>query len=174
MATYLVTGASGFLGGELVGRLLERDDARIHALVRPSSQSRLAAKLRKWPNGADVEPEVGDLAQPLLGLSPSAIERLRGTVDHLVHLAAVYDMTADDAANEAANVGGTTHVVELANRLGVGCLHHVSSVAVAGEYPGHFTEEMFAEGQHLPSPYHRTKYEAERIVREQSTVPGRV
>jgi uncharacterized protein YbjT (DUF2867 family) len=36
MATYLVTGASGFLGGELVGRLLERDGAEVHALVRPS------------------------------------------------------------------------------------------------------------------------------------------
>src|SRR3954454_712410 len=98
MATYLVTGASGFLGGELVGRLLERDDARIHALVRPSSQSRLAGQLRKWPGGSEVEPEIGALGQPLLGLSPAAIERLRGTVDHLVHLAAVYDMTADDAA----------------------------------------------------------------------------
>ena len=69
MTTYLVTGASGFLGGELVGRLLERDERRIHTLVRPTSQSRLAAKLRKWPGGADVEPEVGDLAQPLLGMS---------------------------------------------------------------------------------------------------------
>ena len=44
-------------------------------------------------------------------VDPAAIERLHGTVDHLVHLAAVYDMTADDAANEAANVGGTANVV---------------------------------------------------------------
>ena len=174
MTTYLVTGASGFLGGELVGRLLQREAVRIHALVRPASQSRLAAKLRRWPGGADVEAEIGDLSEPFLGMSDSAVERLAGTVDHLVHLAAVYDMTADDASNEAANVDGTRHVVELANRLGVGCLHHVSSVAVAGEYPGRFTEEMFAEGQHLPSPYHRTKYEAERIVRTDASVPWRV
>ncbi|MEO6468435.1 MAG: SDR family oxidoreductase [Acidimicrobiia bacterium] len=174
MTTYLVTGASGFLGGELVGRLLARDDSHIHALVRPSSQSRLAAKLRKWPGGGDVEPQVGDLNRPRLGLSDSAIDDLAGTVDHLVHLAAIYDMTADDEANEAANVGGTANVVELANCLGVGCLHHVSSIAVAGEYPGAFNEEMFAEGQNLPSAYHRTKYEAERIVREQATVPWRV
>ena len=76
MTTYLVTGASGFLGGELVGRLLERDDAQVHALVRPASQSRLAAEAPEVARGADVEPEVGDLAQPLLGLSPAAIERL--------------------------------------------------------------------------------------------------
>ena len=174
MTTYLVTGASGFLGGELVGRLLARDDAHITALVRASSQSRLAAKLRKWPGGADVESQVGDLGLPRLGLNDASIDRLAGTVDHLVHLAAIYDMTADDEANEAANVGGTANVVELANRLGVGCLHHVSSIAVSGEYPGVFTEEMFAEGQELPSAYHRTKYEAERIVREQANVPWRV
>ena len=83
-------------------------------------------------------------------------------------------MTADDAANEAANVGGTRTSSSSRDRLGVGCLHHVSSVAVAGEYPGLFTEEMFDEGQRLPSPYHRTKFEAERIVREQATVPWRV
>ena len=40
--------------------------------------------------------------------------------------------------------------------------------------PGTFTEEMFDEGQKLPSPYHRTKFEAERIVREQPFVPWRV
>src|SRR5204862_5278961 len=53
-------------------------------------------------------------------------------------------------------------------------LHHVSSIAVAGQYRGVFTEEMFDEGQKLPSPYHRTKFESERIVREQPYVPWRV
>ena len=33
---------------------------------------------------------------------------------------------------------------------------------------------MFDEGQHLPSPYHRTKYESEKIVRTEATVPWRV
>jgi NAD(P)-dependent dehydrogenase (short-subunit alcohol dehydrogenase family) len=53
-------------------------------------------------------------------------------------------------------------------------LHHVSSIAVAGEYSGRFEEDMFDEGQKLPSPYHRTKFESERIVREQPYVPWRV
>ena len=83
-------------------------------------------------------------------------------------------MTAPAEQNTAANVGGTTHAVELARSLEVGCLHHVSSIAVAGAYKGTFSEEMFDEGQKLPSPYHRTKWEAERIVREQPFVPWRV
>ncbi len=45
---------------------------------------------------------------------------------------------------------------------------------MAGQHPGRFTEAMFAEGQHLPSPYHATKYEAERIVREDAAMPWRV
>jgi thioester reductase-like protein len=174
MTTYLVTGATGFLGGQLMERLLAHDDAEVWALVREGSQSRLAARMRRWPGGHRVAPLVGDLGLPALGIDAQQIEQLRGRIDHVVHLAAVYDMTADDAANELANVAGTRHVVELANALEVGCLHHVSSVAVAGEYAGRFTEEMFDEGQHLPSPYHRTKFEAEKIVRDESTVPWRV
>src|SRR5205807_1260011 len=52
--------------------------------------------------------------------------------------------------------------------------HHASSIAVAGTYNGVFEESMFDEGQKLPSPYHRTKFESERIVREQPYVPWRV
>jgi NAD(P)-dependent dehydrogenase (short-subunit alcohol dehydrogenase family)/thioester reductase-like protein len=83
-------------------------------------------------------------------------------------------MTAADELNERLNVGGTRHAVELANALEAGHLHHMSSVAVTGEFKGLFREDMFDEGQKLPSPYHRTKYESERVVREQATVPWRV
>ena len=41
----------------------------------------------------------------------------------------------------------------------------MSSIAVAGLYKGLFTEDMFDEGQPLPHPYHRTKFEAEQLVR---------
>jgi thioester reductase-like protein len=53
-------------------------------------------------------------------------------------------------------------------------MHHVSSIAVSGEYEGNFREDMFDEGQPLKHPYHRTKFEAERIVRTDATVPWRV
>ena len=83
-------------------------------------------------------------------------------------------MTADDETNEKLNVGGTRHALELADALQVGLFHQVSSVAAAGDYHGTFDESMFDEGQHLPSPYHRTKYESEKIVRTEATVPWRV
>ena len=98
----------------------------------------------------------------------------RGDIDHFFHLAAIYDMTADDEANQTMNVGGTRHALELAEALEVGCFHQVSSVAVAGEYDGPFDEAMFDEGQALTSPYHRTKFESEKLVRDEATVPWRV
>jgi thioester reductase-like protein len=174
MTTYLVTGATGFLGRHLVARLLARDDADVRVLVRAGSQQRLAARAADWPNADRLTPVVGDLTEPHLGLSKGAREQLAGTVDHVVHLAALYDMTAGDELNQRTNVTGTRHVVALANALRAGCLHHVSSVAVAGHHRGAFTERDFDLGQELPSPYHVTKFEAERIVREESAGPWRV
>src|SRR4029077_8695573 len=75
---------------------------------------------------------------------------------------------APEDANERANVDGTRNVLELASRIGAR-VHHMSSIAVAGaRWKGSFTEEMFAEGQDLDHPYYRTKYEAERMIRDSS------
>ncbi len=60
---------------------------------------------------------------------------------------------------------GTRHAIELADALAARSRHHVSSIAVAGRYDGIFTEEMLDEGQELPHPYHRSKFEAEQLVR---------
>ncbi len=109
-----------------------------------------------------------------MGFDDEQVAELEGTIEHFFHLAAVYDMTAPLELDTAVNVGGTTHAVELAGALRAGRLHHVSSIAVAGAYKGEFGEDCFDEGQRLPSPYHATKFEAERIVREQVHVPWRV
>ncbi|HEY1539197.1 MAG TPA: SDR family oxidoreductase [Solirubrobacteraceae bacterium] len=173
--TYFVTGATGFIGRHLVQRLLERD-GDIHVLVRDGSQERLRRLVTRWgPAAADrVKPVVGDLREPRLGLADEQVTALRGSVEHFFHLAAIYDMTADDASNERLNVDGTRHAVALANAIGAGRLHHVSSVAVAGERKGLFREDHFDEGQKLPSAYHRTKFESEKLVRTQAKVPWRV
>ncbi len=171
--SYFVTGATGFIGRHLVEELVDHRDGEIFVLVRAGSLARMEALIARWGSGR-VTPVVGDLAEPNLGVDPAWVSEHAGKVDHFFHVAAIYDMTADDATNETMNVGGTRHAIELAAALGAGCFHQVSSVAAAGEYRGVFDESMFDEGQHLPSPYHRTKYESEKIVREECGVPWRV
>lgn len=168
-----VTGATGFIGRHLMERLLARG-GDVHVLVREGSEGRLEALVRAWGRPDRVHPLVGDLSRPRLGLGRAGIDRLRGQVDHLFHLAAVYDMTADEQRNRRANVDGTRHAVQLGNALGVGCFHQVSSVAVAGMYRGAFREDMFDVGQPLEHPYHATKFASERIAREETATPWRV
>ena len=176
--SYFLTGATGFIGRHLVQRLLARD-GEIYVLVREASQDRLNALIEGWGSEAEarVQPVLGDLSEPRLGVSDEALAQLReASVAHFFHLAAVYDMTAaaDDERNRIANVDGTRNAVALANELGVGCFHHTSSIAAAGMYKGLFREDMFDEGQKLAHPYHRTKFEAEKIARTQTKMPWRV
>jgi NAD(P)-dependent dehydrogenase (short-subunit alcohol dehydrogenase family) len=158
---YFVTGATGFIGRHLVAELLKRDGT-IYALVREGSRGKLDALAQRLdaPEGKIV-PVAGDLSKPGLG-----IDDFDEPIDHLFHLAAVYDIEADEEASERANVEGTQRVIEFANAHEVGRFHHTSSIAVAGNYEGVFQEDMFDEGQKLPHHYHRTKYESERLVGE--------
>ena len=173
--TYFVTGATGFIGRHLVEQLLKRD-GDIHVLVREGSTDKLDELIRRWgpEASARIKPVDGDLAEPRLGVADDQVEALKGQIDHFFHLAAIYDMTADDERNEQLNVEGTRNAVELANALEAGVLHHTSSIAAAGNYKGLFREDMFDEGQKLPSAYHRTKFESEKIARTKSKVPWRV
>ena len=158
---YFVTGATGFIGRHLLAELLKRDGT-IYVLVREGSRGKIDSLVQRL--GAEegrIEPVIGDLAKPGLG-----VEGFDEPIDHFFHLAAVYDMTADEESMEKANTEGTKHVIEFANSIKVGRFHHTSSIAVAGQYKGVFQEDMFDEGQSLPHAYHRTKYESERLVRE--------
>src|SRR5262245_65744729 len=109
--SYFVTGATGFIGRNLVERLLERQGT-IYVLIREGSKGRLAELRSRW--GADedqVVGVVGDLSQPCLGVAEEQISALKGKVDHLFHLAAIDDMTADAESQRLANNAGTRQTV---------------------------------------------------------------
>jgi NAD(P)-dependent dehydrogenase (short-subunit alcohol dehydrogenase family) len=164
---YFVTGATGFIGRHLVEELLKRDGT-IYVLVREGSRGKVDALVQRL--GADegrIVAVPGDLTQPSLGVDESALPA-DVRIGHFFHLAAVYDIEADELTAQRANVEGTQHAIEFANARAVGRFHHVSSIAVAGDYRGVFQEDMLDEGQRLPHHYHRTKHDSELMVRREA------
>jgi NAD(P)-dependent dehydrogenase (short-subunit alcohol dehydrogenase family) len=172
--TYFVTGATGFIGRNLLARLLARK-GDVHCLVRKGSQDKFAALCARFGEaGERLHAVYGDLARPALGVAPAQRKALAGKIRHFFHLAAIYDLAADAESQTIANVEGTRHALELATQLKAGCLHHMSSIAVAGLYPGVFREDMFAEAEDLEHPYFKTKHEAEALVRKEYARPYRI
>ena len=171
---YFVTGATGFIGRYLVERLLARGE-RVYVLVRPQSMEKFSALKEFWGARASrVVPIAGDLAQPNLGVSKPDLRKLAGKVDHLFHLAAIYDLQASGEEQETANILGTDHALQFADTVQAGCFHLASSIAAAGLYKGSFRENMFEEATGLDHPYFRTKHESEALVRNRCQRPWRV
>jgi NAD(P)-dependent dehydrogenase (short-subunit alcohol dehydrogenase family) len=175
---YFVTGATGFIGKRLVKALLARRGSTVHFLVREGSEGKLAALYTHWGLSGTAKkravPVSGDLRQKKLGVAAETIKALKGRIDAVYHLAAVYDLGADEQAQVQVNVDGTRNVVEFAKAVDAGHLHHVSSIAAAGLYEGVFREDMFDEAENLEHPYFMTKHESEKIVRRECKVPWTV
>ncbi len=151
MPTAFVTGASGFVGANLVRALLDRG-WHVRALVRAAAPS-LA--------GLGVERVDGDLFAP--GLAAA----MRGC-DAVFHLAATYSLwRRDRAALLRANVEGTRSVLAAARDAGVPRTVYTSSVAAIGvRDDGLPADETYqSRPDRLIGAYKQSKYLAELEAR---------
>ena len=167
MGAVLLTGATGFVGMELLRRFLTAGDRQVYALVRAPDDQAAAARL---PAHDYLTAVAGDIEQLGLGLSPRTADMLAEEVSTVVHCAATVSFDLPLERSRQVNVGGTSNVADLAAR----CRRHerftyVSTAYVAGEPRGLFREDQLDVGQRFRNPYEQSKFEAERMIRERAT-----
>ncbi len=158
----LLTGASGFLGQVLIPRLLESGFTVIGTSRRSVNAGHLGIDWIQM-----------DLSDQTSVMREDNLEELAG-IDIIVHAAALYDLAADHDALYRHNVLATAHVMHLARILPKTphlCL--MSTIAVAGDMKGTFSEAMFDEGQSFSDSYASTKFAAEQMVRSAKDIPSR-
>jgi amino acid adenylation domain-containing protein/thioester reductase-like protein len=168
----LLTGATGFLGVNLLEQLLTQTSATVYCLVRAPNREAANARVRRALRDARLWREEfahrlvavpGSLDQPGLGLGPEVHERLVSVVDAIYHNGAVVNFLATYAQLRAPNVWGTGELLRLAAGKRAVPVHFVSTVGVLA--PGSLTEEPAPEtADHLDRGYERTKWVAERLV----------
>ena len=176
-APVFLTGATGFLGMEVLARLLERGDRPVLALVRArdraAAEQRLDGVLHKlWRDPAPYRDRVravaGDVTHAGLGIDPGERAALAEEVGAVLHCAASisFDLPLDEA--RAINVEGTREMVGFARECkSLGRLErfvHVSTAFVSGRHGGTFGEDDLAAGQTFRNTYEQTKWEAEHVV----------
>jgi thioester reductase-like protein len=173
-----LTGATGFLGAEIMKRVLERHPAsRLTLLVRSSPKETagervdtLLAKMFGAETGKKhrtrIEVVDGDIARPALGLDPKQTGAVQATIDHVIHCAATvrFDLPLDLARRD--NTDGTRNVLALSEGArSLRRLDYVGTAYVAGGREGLVLEDELDVGQLFSNSYERTKMEAETLVR---------
>ncbi len=179
--TVLLTGATGFLGMELLARLLEEGEREVICLIRAPDTQAAAARLESVVGRLYEQPPAslrlvsavaGDVSLAGLGLSPADRGGLISRVTSVVHCAA--SISFDNSLEEArtVNTGGALRMIELSREIAAtGRLRrhvHVSTAYVAGRFHGLFRETDLDLGQGFRNTYEQSKFEAEQAIGEAS------
>ncbi|HEX5193104.1 MAG TPA: SDR family oxidoreductase [Solirubrobacteraceae bacterium] len=174
----LLTGATGFVGSELVARWLERTARDVTAIVRAADDADARARIddvlddlfgeRAEQYRERTHAVAGDITAPGLGLTDLALDELAERSSTIVHSAASVSFTLPLAQARAINLHGTRRILDLAGRAdrrgGLDCFCHVSTAYVAGDHTGRFAEADLDLGQGFHNSYERSKFEAEQLV----------
>jgi thioester reductase-like protein len=174
----LVTGATGFLGAQLVRELLDRQPRAELALLirdRAGQSGQQRADLIVPPaDQPRVKAYSGDVGLPNCGLDAATLERLSAETTRVIHSAATvrFDHALDEARR--INVEGTRRVLDFAAGMPrLRSLAYVGTAYVAGERSDLIRESELAVGQAYRNTYEQTKAEAEALVQSRlGSLPG--
>ncbi len=180
MSNIFITGATGFLGSELINQILTSSDDTIYALVRgedaTKAKQRLISKLEKvfdhgQLNGeerARIEICVGDITQKNLGFNKNVLHSLIDKIDIIYHMAAITDLNWTLKKVRNVNAHGTKNVLDFAllckKKGSLKKINHISTAYVMGIGQARFKENDLEVGQEFNNTYEQSKYEAEQIV----------
>ena len=181
----LLTGATGFVGMELLARYLERSDRNVIALVRADSAASAGARIdavvtnlfgdRACEYRPRVEAVAADMTAPDLGIDDVQRARVAERVTKIIHSAASVSFSLPLPEARAINREGTRRMLELASltqeRGGLECYAHISTAFVAGNHPGAFAECDSDVGQEFHNSYEQSKFEAEQLIRSHEGLP---
>ena len=166
MNAIFFTGFPGFLGSELLPRVLEREpDMAAVCLVQEKFIAMARARLTELEvRHPQIRGRVGiiegDISAPDLGIVEA--NELEQRVIEIFHLAAVYDLSVPRDLAMRVNVDGTKNMLDFARRCGaLRRFQYVSTCYVSGRHPGIFTEDMLEAGQTFNNFYEETKFLAE-------------
>jgi thioester reductase-like protein len=173
----LLTGATGFVGMELLVRYLERTDRTIYALVRARDARHADERMRETlesalgtaePFAGRVRALAGDITEPGMGLHPGIAYEMAQAVTEVVHGAASVSFDMDLETSRKVNVEGTREMLEFAvfcqRHGGLRRFTYISTAYVAGEHHGDFGEDDLDVGQRFRNPYEQSKFEAEQLI----------
>lgn len=176
----LITGATGFLGVQLVRELLERKPNCTLALLirdtpRQSSQQR-ADSFIPLAHRSRVQVFPGDVSHPNCGLDPAALGRLSAETTRVIHSAATvrFDHSLDEARR--INLGGTRHILDFAGGARqLQSFAYVGTAYVSGDRSGLVREDELAVGQGYRNTYEQSKAESEAFVQSRlGSIPGMI
>ncbi|MCX7594875.1 MAG: amino acid adenylation domain-containing protein, partial [Fischerella sp.] len=177
-ANIFLTGATGFLGAFLLDELLQKTQADVYCLVRAANaeegKNKLCKNLEIYSLANEhfssrIIPVVGDLSQPLFGLSEENFLILANKIDVIYHNGALVNFVYPYEQLKAANVLGTQEVLRLASLIKIKSVHYISTLSV---FPAQSNSEVqvFSEQDSLEhdgilqSGYAQSKWVAEKLV----------
>lgn len=178
----LITGATGFLGTQIIQRLLKDTNYKIVTLVRGKDKETAINRVsRAWWEFHELINVIkkedtdrilvlnGDITKKQLGLNKADYENLVLDLTHIIHTAADLRLNAPLDELRKNNVEGTSNVIELAHKVhddhGLTRFSHVSTAYVAGGRKGLIREDSLSDGSGFLSNYEKSKFESELQVK---------